>query len=569
MTLPGVDDATTAEGTLVRPSWTYGYDEFGNRTSIEDPMGRVTAIGFDGQNRELSRTLPLGTATAEAGDLTETKSYYEDASDGALFGLLKSSTDFEGNTTTYGYDEFGRQDRMTIAAADGTVQRTVTTTFDGLGRVVAMGDGEIGTTSHTYDAEGRLTLRTTPQGTLAYTYDQATGRQTSVSTGTTATRYEHDELGRLTAVVGTVQDGEAVNEQTTYVYNEGNELVRKTAANGAFTTYAYDNLGRLADLHVRQADGSTIFHQSEIVHDAAGNRLSLLETTDTGDTARLTWAYDGLNRLVQETRDVGDDGVQDQTAAAPFGSDYTDTFTFDLNSNRVGQTHDEAGTANDFTIASTYDLNDRLISEDSTLDTDDKTFAYDLNGSLLTEVTAAGTTSYDWDAMNRLVGVDKNGNGSYEITYTYDAGGVRVTQTVDGVTTTYLHDGSNPTGYSKPIEEKIDGLVDRSYVVGLVVESQYDQQDGSHVLAHDAHGSTRAILDAATAEVVQRLAYDAFGEALAGTALTEANVALTTWLFAGDGSRDVATGLTYHLERYRSGNVFVSTDPYREAQVIR
>ena len=294
-----------------------------------------------------------------------------------------------------------------------------------------------------------------------------------------------------------------------------------------------------------------------------GNRLSLLETTDTGHVARLTWAYDGLNRLVRETRDAGDDGVQDQTAASPFGADYTDTFAFDLNSNRVSKTHDEAGTANDFTVASTYDLNDRLLSENSTLDADDKTFTYDLNGSLLTKATAAGTTGYDWDAMNRLVGVDKDGDGSYEITYTYDANGVRVTQTVDGVTTTYLHDGSNPTGYSKPIEEKTDGLIDRSYVVGLVVESQFDQQDGARILAHDAHGSTRAILDAVTAEVVQRLAYDAFGETLTGTALTEADAALTTWLFAGDGSRDAATGLTYHLERYRSGNVFVSTDPYR------
>ena len=120
VSLPGVDDALTAEKTLIRPTWTYGYDAFGNRTSIEDSMGRVTAFGFDGQNRQTSRTLPLGVdSTGIDGDFTESMVYHDQASDGPLFGLLKSSTDFEGNTVTYGYDGFGRQTSVTYANADG------------------------------------------------------------------------------------------------------------------------------------------------------------------------------------------------------------------------------------------------------------------------------------------------------------------------------------------------------------------------------------------------------------------------------------------------------------------
>ena len=525
-------------------------------------MGRVTEFGFDGQNRETSRTLPLGTATATVGDFEEAKTYFDDPADGARYGLLASSTDAEGNTTQYEHDGFGRVWRtVTTGPGDGNA-RTITTRFDGLGRVKSVTDSVVGATSHTYDAEGRLKIRATPQGTLVYGYDAATGRKTSVDTVTTRVEYGHDRLGRLKTVTEKLRDGVAVDATTTYVYNPGGELEQKTAPGGVTTSYTYDSLGRLRSLEVQDGSGELVFSQTGIRYDRAGNRTGLTEMTSAPGravdiVASMEWTYDGLNRLVREYR-----GTSNYTQV---GLRYTDTFTYDLNSNRVSSTHVAPRTpAENESVVYAYDANDRLLSEDSTLDENDKTFIYDLNGSLLTETVGTEVTSYDWDAMNRLVGVDKDGIPGYEITYTYDANGVRVTQTVDGVTTTYLHDGSNPTGYSKPIEEKIDGLIDRSYVVGLVVESQFDAHlDQSVVLSHDAHGSTRAILDAVTAEVVQRLAYDAFGETLAGTALTEADAALTTWLFAGDGSRDVATGLTYHLERWRSGNVFVSTDPYR------
>jgi RHS repeat-associated protein len=101
--------------------------------------------------------------------------------------------------------------------------------------------------------------------------------------------------------------------------------------------------------------------------------------------------------------------------------------------------------------------------------------------------------------------------------------------------------------------------------VGLMVESQWDAQDDAITLTYDAHGSTRAILNAATAAVLQRLAYDAFGKTISGGGvnLTSADAALTTWLFAGDGQYDPASAFTYHLERWRNGQAFISTDPIR------
>lgn len=90
-------------------------------------------------------------------------------------------------------------------------------------------------------------------------------------------------------------------------------------------------------------------------------------------TVKIDWSYDALNRLTGEVRDEGNDGVQN-------GGDYTDTYSYDLANNRIGKVHDVA-TGTDETISYTYDADDRLMAEDSTINANDRTYAYDANGS--------------------------------------------------------------------------------------------------------------------------------------------------------------------------------------------
>jgi len=52
------------------------------------------------------------------------------------------------------------------------------------------------------------------------------------------------------------------------------------------------------------------------------------------------------------------------------------------------------------------------------------------------------------------------------VTVAYDAFGNRVAKTVNGVTTEYLVDDLNPTGYPQLIEELIGGAVTRQYTYG-------------------------------------------------------------------------------------------------------
>jgi YD repeat-containing protein len=55
---PAVDNPDTSQ--IESPRYVYGYDAQGNQTFLRDPLGRETWFTFDAQNRQATRTLPLG-----------------------------------------------------------------------------------------------------------------------------------------------------------------------------------------------------------------------------------------------------------------------------------------------------------------------------------------------------------------------------------------------------------------------------------------------------------------------------------------------------------------------------
>src|SRR5690348_6380318 len=90
----------------------------------------------------------------------------------------------------------------------------------------------------------------------------------------------------------------------------------------------------------------------------------------------------------------------------------------------------------------------------------------------------------------------------------YDGDGNRVKKTVAGVTTTYLVDTQNPTGYAQVVQESMSGSngtnreLSRAFVYGLERISQlrsYLINGTSHTqtsyYVYDGHGSTRALTD--------------------------------------------------------------------------
>ena len=98
-------------------------------------------------------------------------------------------------------------------------------------------------------------------------------------------------------------------------------------------------------------------------------------------------------------------------------------------------------------ISGNFDLNDELTSE-----------SYDLNGNVM----ATPDETFAYYSENHLVSM-----GAGTVTIIYDGDRNRVAKTVGGVTTKYLVDDLNPTGYAQVIEVVGGGIVHSEYTYGL------------------------------------------------------------------------------------------------------
>jgi RHS repeat-associated protein len=171
-----------------------------------------------------------------------------------------------------------------------------------------------------------------------------------------------------------------------------------------------------------------------------------------------------------------------------------------------------------------YDANDRTATD-----------PYDNNGNLLN----AGIGSNVYDFENRLV---KAGG----VSIVYDGDGNRVSETIAGVTTSYLVADQNATGYAQVMDELQAGAVVRSYSYGLTLINERQVLNGIPAISfygYDGHGSVRFLTDS-TGAVTDTYTYDAFGTLISRHGATSNN-----YLFAGE-QFDPALGVYYNRARY-------------------
>jgi RHS repeat-associated protein len=128
------------------------------------------------------------------------------------------------------------------------------------------------------------------------------------------------------------------------------------------------------------------------------------------------------------------------------------------------------------------------------------------------------------------------------VTIVYDGDGNRVSETVGSVTTNYLVDTINPTGYAQVVDELQNGAVGRTYSYGLERISE-KQLTGISFYGYDGHGSVRQLTNT-SGTVTDTYDYDAFGNPVNSTGSTPNN-----YLFAGE-QYDPALSLYYNRARY-------------------
>jgi RHS repeat-associated protein len=475
----------------------YAYDNDGNLNFLSDENGHASTGSFDLIADLTSYGLPDGS-------LTEAATY-------DLAGNILSWQHFNGKTTSYTYDS---QYRLLTKAPDPSLgEPTVTFTYTPTGRPATMTDGS-GTTTYTYDTLDRLTAKATPQGTLNYAYNAAGLLTWTASSNTNgiSVNYTYDNLNRLSSVVDNRLP--AGQNTTTYTYDAASFVVTATTPNQLQSTFTWDSRHRLTQL-------STPISTYNYQLDGVGNPTSATE--GTGRT--ITWNYDGINRLTNETI------IQD-----PAGKNGTVGYALDPVGNRLSSTSTLPGITSS---SATYNADDLSSAE-----------SYDPNGNVL----QTGGKSFTYDSDNRLTSM----NGR-TVTLLYDGLGTRVGRTVAGVTTRYLVDDLNPTGFPQVVEELVNGAVTRQYSYGFqrISESQLVNQVWTpSFYGYDGLGNVRQLTSMAGA-VTDTYEYDAFGNVLAQTGTTP-----NDFLYRGE-QFDSALGLQYLRARYYNPVVgrLLSKDP--------
>ena len=159
---------------------------------------------------------------------------------------------------------------------------------------------------------------------------------------------------------------------------------------------------------------------------------------------------------------------------------------------------------------------------------------YDSNGN----TTNKQGKTYAYNFENRLTqATDINGSTAFS----NDGDGNRVAKTVNGVTTHYLVDTNNLTGYAQVVEELQSGAVVKQFTYGLDLISQ--RSGGVSFYGYDGQGSVR-YLTGANGAITDTYDYDAFGNLIARTGNTD-----NEYLYTGERF-DPNLGFYYLRARY-------------------
>ena len=366
-------------------------------TSSHRPTPICTRRGFeyDGVGRRVATELPLGQRSSTEYDSV---------------GNVSSTTDFNGETITYDYDLNNRlTDRQ---FPDGT---SVTFTYTPTGQRETVTDGR-GVTTYEYDERDRLLARTDPDSTrIEYTYDLV-GNRTSLTIPSGTTQYTYDVLNRLETVVDPDLD------TTTYQYDAAGNLIRTDFANGTTETRAYDDLNRLTFIGTTGPAGVIASFTYELSPD--GNRQAVTEQAGR----RVEYTYDELSRLTQER--ILEGGVETRLV----------DYTHDDVGNRLTRT-DSAEGLTEYVLRRQRpapERNDRRSRHDLRVRRERQT--------RWRRPPAVSGVTYDWNVEGRLIAADTDGDGTNDVTYEYDADGIRVTQILEpdaaAIITRYLIDGN-------------------------------------------------------------------------------------------------------------------------------
>jgi RHS repeat-associated protein len=452
----------------------YGYDGAGEQTSVTDGASQTTTTGYDYAGRAVRTTYPDGTYTTAsynpAGLQTAAAQY--DSSNTLLRqtsavydgdGNVTSSTDANGSTTHYNYDQ---DDRLTGESQPAS--------YTSNGNGVPSETSTIGT-SFGYDAAGRQTEYIDGNRYAWYTaynswglpelsVEPASQTYTSAATSTFTTTYDAD--GRAVeqdAPAGTDSSPQKVVQAQTYD-NAGDVLTQSGSSSDAADaptatrTFTYYNNGLLHTAATSNTSTGTSNATSDtLTYDDAGDLASTGGTSGTGaftytPAGQMASRTDTLAGTNYTTGYTYDSAERLKTIADPLTGN-TLTYTYTPNSLDYNITYGSSGDTRYLHYNSAHELVSDALETPSTYAFATIAYGYDANGNETSKATSgytdAATNTYTYDQDNRLKSWN---NGSTVVGYEYDVDSNRTG--VAGITYTYdardelLSDGSNNYAYT-------------------------------------------------------------------------------------------------------------------------
>jgi RHS repeat-associated protein len=438
--------------------WGFGYDTFGNLTSVTDPKGTATTANPDDfVTRYEYDTLGQLTKATDANEHATSFSSYDPS------GYPKTITDARTKATGFTYDVRGNV--LTVTDARG---KTTSQGYDLFGRPgenrtpknQAANDFVV-TPAPVYDRNDNLTSRTAPNGAVTTAVYDAADLLSSVTlpkdqTGDPARTigYTYDKVGNLhsqTEPKGTLTGGDPNDFVTTYGYDEIYQLTAVTNANDDRLSYAYDNVGNVATVvdprknaTTDPADFTTKYtydraHRVLTTTDAAGHQTAtdydldglVVSTTDQeGNTTLTDLDERGMPREVKVPHDNPGGTISYRTTRYEYDEVGNQTRVITPRGVATGDDPD------DFAYGTVYDELNRVKEQLLPFDRDDP------------RVTTPDRVINDYDDVGNLTQVSappSQGQTVRNITTFshFDNGWVKSSTDPWGIATTYDH---NPLG---------------------------------------------------------------------------------------------------------------------------
>jgi RHS repeat-associated protein len=573
------------DGITSHVAQSFTYDSHGRLLTVTNPAGAVTTNAYDAAGN-------LVTADRSANNDAGThpvKHYAYDA-----LGRLTAETDADGHTVSYTYDAVDRVKTATLPKPTPSSPLNFVTTYfydefdvasqllftrvvDANGRATRVGNDAFGHALQIIDEAGNMARNVYTKGLLASMTD-ANGYSTS---------YAWDALRRLS----TVTHADGTFERYTY-YGDGNVATKRDRANQTIT-FTYD--------HLRRVTVKSYPNSSSVTSTYAGQKLTQVVDTSVSPSETHAFTWDASFRLLTNTQATR--GTMSFTYAAddlPLTMSVSGgaTATYGYYPDRSLRTIDWSPVSGsfkfDYTLAGrrqaitfpnaqtrtyTYDDQGRTVQVSSVHPTTGTiaafTYGYDIDpatglatllgvrASVTANVPALSlsnaTTTFAYDARYKLTQASYPAGAPYNgkvASWTYDAAGMRTSETVNGVTANYAYNkyGSNPLNGP---ELQSDGANAYTYdAVGQMTARSGTR--GNFTFTYDYDGRLRTVAGDSAASY----GYDYSGR----RATKNVGGASTSYLFYGDdiaaesGATSAqyltAPGLDQPLATARGGQVY-------------